>query len=223
MARLTDIEDYNRDYVSDGVTVWYWEVTSEEIDTTFIHLVRISYLTHWPFIEHPVCNAQYSTFAVLYDDANALIWILKDSPSTTDTAWGYTTGGILDTIVSLTNIAVDAIYHGQWLHNTSEDVFFRRAELIPFTGGSSTPIGPFPVELTRQFAGGAGVGYPGVANYNAWTINVFDTLGNWIARQPIPISGDEVVYGAKVLVAGRRVIYQVRSTNGLYIRALQPE
>jgi hypothetical protein len=222
LERLTTLDFSPWGFVSDGNTVWWWDRVANGNDTLAPWMVRVLYLTQWPLIEHPVYHTT-ADISVLYDETRDLIWIVYPVTSGGDSAWGYTTSGVLDTAVALGNVPIETMYLGGWLYTTVVDVFFRRAELVPLTGGTPIPLGPYPIELTRQFAGGAGVGYPGVAGYGPYSINVFDSLGNWIARQPVTVNPDEYVLTVGILAAGHRVIYQVTSSQAYYFRALQPQ
>ena len=222
LERVASHDYFPWGWVSDGNTVWWWDVAANDSSSPAPGRLRLMYVTQWPFIEHPLYHLA-GGFYVLYDETNDLIWIVCLTSAGADSAWGYTPDGVLDTSVSFEGIPVEAMYQGQWLHTTGESVFFLEAELVPLGGGSPVPLNPCPIELARRFAGGAGVGYPGVAGYDHWSINVFDSLGNWIAREPVTVNQYEYVQTVRILASGRRVIYHAITSQADYFRVLQPQ
>jgi hypothetical protein len=52
---------------------------------------------------------------------------------------------------------------------------------------------------------------------------VFDSLGNWIAREPVTVNQYEYVQTVRILASGRRVIYQAITSQADYFRVLQPQ
>lgn len=210
-------------FVSDGDSVWLWGVVSNTGDSLTPYQVRVSTLSDTMLFTHPLHTSSYIT-GLFYDHTNNLIWIVQ---GITDTAWGYTTTGVLDTLVSFNDIPGEGLYRGRWLRTTGTDRFYRETELLPLTGGSPVPMGTYPIELSRSFSGGAGVGYPGFANEDLWTINIFDSTGQWIARQPIHVEQNVTVYDVRAYSSDRSVVYALYGTSSsigtfTQVRTLHP-
>jgi hypothetical protein len=71
------------------------------------------------------------------------------------------------------------------------------------------------------------VGYPGFAAEDAWTINLFDSLGNWFARQRVNPPSGETIYDVRVFSSDLRIVYALYTyaapcTYYVHVRVLHP-
>ena len=224
---LATMDSFFYQFISDGDSVWLWQVVSNTGDSLTPYRVRITSRDGSLRFTHPV-HGFHQISGLFYDQTRDLIWILQTTYVGPDTAWGYTTTGVLDTFVSFYNIPQEGLYRSQWLQTTAIGTFFRETELLPLNGGPAVSSNTYPIELTRQFSGGAGTGYPGFAAEDSWTINVFDSLGNWSARQRVnPPQQGETIYDVRVFSSDRRIVYALYTYTAsyayyVYIRVLHP-
>jgi hypothetical protein len=215
-------------FVSDGDSVWLWQIVANPGDTLTPYRVRVAHLDSSLFFSHPLHTPVPFIDGLFYDETNDLIWVVQSSYVNQDSAWGYTTSGVLREVVSFPDIPTEGLYCGQWLHTTEINRYFRAVERYPLTGGAATSTNIYPIELTRRFSGGAGVGYPGFAAEDLWTVNMFDSLGNWIARQRVNVeNAGETVYDVQVFSSDRRVVYALYTYTASYefyvhVRVLHP-
>jgi hypothetical protein len=223
---LASMDSFWYQFISDGDSVWLWQMVSNTGDSLTPYRVRITSRDGLLRFTHPV-HGFHQIRGLFYDQTRDLIWILQTTYTGLDTAWGYTTTGVLDTFVSFSNIPQEGLYRGQWLQTTATGTFFRETELFPLNGGPAVSSNTYPIELTRQFSGGAGVGYPGFAAEDSWTINVFDSLGNWFARQRVNAPQGETIDDVRALSSDRRIVYALYTYNASYthwvhVRVLHP-
>ena len=214
-------------FVSDGDSVWLWQVVSNIGDTVTPYRVRVAHRDSSLLFSHPLHDGFLNSGGLVYDQTNHLIWIIQSGWTGQDTAWGYTVSGTLVSIVVFDDIPSEGLYRGQWLRTTAVGTFFRETELLPLYGGPAAASNTYPVELTRRFSGGAGVGYPGFAAEDAWTINLFDSLGNWFARQRVNPPSGETIYDVRVFSSDLRIVYALYTyaapcTYYVHVRVLHP-
>jgi hypothetical protein len=219
---LTDY--WNRHFLSDGNTLWVWDDVPLPPDSAVPRRVRVAYRTEWPIIQHPVWD-RFGQVNVAYDQTRDRIWIVESSSSSSDTAWGYMTTGQLDTVVVSDAIPSGVLYRGQWVQVTDTNAFVTEVDLIPFEGGAGVRLGEYPTGIVRSFAGGAGYGLPGVAEYASWSVNTFDVQGFWVGRYPVTVGANEHVNNIEVLTAEEMVVYVARvvaATSRYEVHVLRP-
>ncbi len=158
---------------------------------------------------------------VTYDHTNRLIWLIQRSDVQPDTAWGYTTVGTLDTTVIAEGIPRGSLVRGRWI-SSAVDHYVRHLYATPFAGGTATFVTDVPEVLTQDSYGFVGIAPPGATSYNQWTVNVFDTLGNWIARYPVLDRGNGSAVFAGLISADSVIVYSAYLQSGAEIRALKP-
>ena len=158
---------------------------------------------------------------VIYYQTFHLIWVIQRSVLQPDTAWGYTTDGMLDTTVIAATIPTGDLVNGHWI-NSDADTYVRHLYSTPFDGGTTTTAGDIPAELTRYPNGYAGIAPAHVTDFGEWSVNLFDSLGNWITRYPIRGSDGSSAFFAQLLSADSVIIYEAVFTSGYEIRALKP-
>jgi len=222
--------------ISDGRFLWYWGLqdTNATIPCGFFNVnldsTRGAPRVHQPV---PVCNDGNISYTAYYDGFANLIWVVKRSLASTDTAWGYSPSGtnVLDTVATGTDIPLGHLYQQRWVVENSHTLLTRVVQEYPFGGGAPLPSQTFPTEISEDFGGTAGFGYVSGSRSQDWTVNVFDPSGNWIEQQPVLVSDPvhEVIVGISILStdnAHQDIVYAVLFTYGptLYmdIRALRP-
>lgn len=209
------------DLLSDGQNVWVWELRQASQGTDACREVRILHATGVPLIVHPLasCSEPVTTY---FDMAANQFWIILRYASAQDTAWGYTLGGVLEQVEIADEIPAGMLYDGRWLFETYRNAYIRRFELLPFTGGAPMLLDDFPVELTEQFAGRAGLAFPNSIDSNDWMINIFDAAGNWTARYPVRVQENQFLQSISILSSGNRIVYSVGLNSVVQVRALVP-
>lgn len=217
---LTTPDRYN--LLSDGNQVWYWGDEQLPEDSAACRKVWIRNAVEWEILSHPIYSCLTSAI-VYYDQMRRRFWIVERSAALPDTAWGYTVSGVMDTTVIADAIPVGFLYRGSWIQNNASDDYLNIYQVRPFTGGEPLLFGEYPVELTEEFGGIAGLGYPEAFGFEWWSVNVFDMDGNWLARYPVKSSsGSATVYSVSLLGADSLIIYEVTTSIEHQVRALKP-
>ncbi|HEY3294316.1 MAG TPA: hypothetical protein VGL38_02660 [bacterium] len=195
--------------ISDGRDVFLYGVYAapDSSPCGIVRVVRDSTTGH-PIVSHPVynCNDQIS---VEYDRVAHLVWVIEHSTGP-DTAWGYSIEGVLDSTVIADSFPIGRLFQQYWVvdQSSAQDPLRREIARYPFTGGSAVSTQAYPTELTEQFAGGAGLGFPGAAvNDSTWSVHVFNPDGHWISA--FSVDGAGTGTSVRLVMADSVIVYSV--------------
>lgn len=206
--------------LTDGQNVWPY-VYDYAIDTLgACQRVRVYFPSGLLMFDRYVASCS-DLVEVTYDHMNRLIWLIQRANGSPDTAWGYTTTGTLDTTVIAEAIPRGDLVRGRWITSATEH-YVRHLYTTPFTGGTTTFVTDVPEVLTQDSYGFAGIAPPGATPFSEWTVNIFDTLGNWIARYPILDRNNSAAIFAGLISADSIVVYSAYLNGGAELRALKP-
>jgi hypothetical protein len=187
--------------LTDGQQMWPYSVDYPN-DAGACARVRIYYPGGSLMLDqtYPSC----SPIGLTYDQKFHLIWVIQRDDVAPDTAWGYTTNGILDSTVVAETIPNGDLVRGQWVASSLDGYYVRHVYFSPFEGGAVISQIDVPGVITQDYHGLAGVAPAGATSFNEWTVNVFDSSGNWIARYPI--LGNPNYYQTSFQVAAANII-----------------
>jgi hypothetical protein len=201
-------------YLSDGATVWGWDYLFQPDSVACVRLT-VTQINDVMVINHPVYDCTGAP-SVDYDQHRRLIWVIARSAAGLDTAWGYSRTGHLDTVETAASIPTGYLCRGQWINTGLADTYLTYANAQPFLGGSSTELPVLPTEISYSFGGDAGIGKPGAAKDDNWSINTFDQNGRWTGH--FSLDGSPFAASVRIIAADSVVVYY---WNGS-IRALIP-
>jgi hypothetical protein len=212
--------------ISDGVRVWFIDLYQPQHDSIPCRVYRVREPGGFPRILHPVYDC-HSVMSAEYDQNSQLIWIVSQSSTEPDSAWGYTINGALDSIVTGATIPSGHLYQGNWVQEVGHDNMRRQFNLVSLNGGGTSTLGTYPVELTEFFGGTAGIGLPGAAGNANYTINAFNDQGNWIASYPVLVGQYDQLWSVAMISADNIIIYSVTGLfppfgAGQQVRVLRP-
>ncbi len=206
--------------LSDGQNVWPYSYDYALDTLGACQRVRVYFPSGLLMFDRFIASCS-DLVEVTYDHMNRLIWLIQRSESLLDTAWGYATTGALDTTVIAESIPRGDLVRGRWISSSVEH-YVRHLYATPFTGGTAAFVADVPEVLTQDSYGFVGIAPLGATSFGEWTVNIFDTLGNWIARYPILDRDNSSAIFAGLVSADSVIVYSVYLNNGAEIRALKP-
>ena len=211
--------------LTDGQVFWPYTIDYGSDTAGSCQHVRIYFPSNLIMIDRLFASC-IDPASVIYDQFNHLIWLIQRSVSLPDTAWGYDTNGILDTTVIATAIPDGDLVRGQWVTSTV-NAYVRQLYMTPFAGGTPTHTGDIPTILAADFSGRAGITPANATNLDEWTVNVFDSLGHWVARYPIRSQTSDSTtvqaLSAALIAADSVIVYEAFFSDFHYeFQALKP-
>jgi hypothetical protein len=213
--------------LSDGSSVWYYRTYTAPHDSTpcGVFNVSLNSINGTPVLAHPIYNCS-ATVTAAYDRVNRLIWVIEHTTAG-DSAWGYTRSGVLDSVVAADVIPGGFLYQGLWVQDNGSDLLRRSIAELPFTSSAPVIQRLYPAELTEQFGGNAGIGYPGAGRDTTFSINTFNDLGFWTGQFPIAVGDSDQILSVNTILADSVIVYAIQGNFmgvGLaqHVRVLSP-
>jgi len=101
------------------------------------------------------------------------------------------------------------VYQQLWMQDNGHDLLRRSISELPFTNTTPLVTRVYPAELTEEFAGAAGVGYPGAGRNATFSVNTFDDLGYWTGQYPIAVGDSDQSSNVTMLLADSVIVFSV--------------